>query len=91
MFLFYPARNQQVIYRSEQNVDHEENKKQGSIKSYSTPSSIKPKNEDTSNDYRNYRSKSINIIPLPQCSEHSTENEANELPILAVIEPCPSR
>ena len=90
MFLFYPARNQQVICRSEQNVSHEENVKHGSIKSYSTSSSIRPKNEDTSNDYRNYRSKSINIIPLPQCSEHSTENEANELAILAVIEPRPS-
>ena len=91
MFLFYPARNQQVICRSEQHISHEENMKHGSIKSYPTSSSIRPKNEDTVNDYRNYRSKSINIIPLPQCSEHSAENEANELPILAVMEPCSSR
>ena len=91
MFLFYPARNQQVICRSEQQISHDENMKHGSIKSYPTSSSIRPKNEDTCNDNRNYRSKSINIIPLPQCSEHLTENKANELAILAVIEPCSSR
>ena len=91
MFLFYPAKNQHVVCRSDHNVNNDVNIKNFSIRSASISSVRRTMNEHTSNDCRNYRSKSINIIPLPQCSERSTENETNELSILAVVESHPSQ
>ena len=91
MFLFYPAKGHPVSSRTTTNLNREGNVKNCSIRSTPNYPISENASRDPPNDYRSYRSKSINIIPLPQFSEHSTENEANEFPVLAIIESCPFR
>ena len=89
MFLFYPAKGHPVRSRSATNINREGNVKSCSIRS--TPNYPMSENPNKDPEYRSYRSKSINIIPLPQFSEHSTENEASEFPVFPIIESCPFR
>ena len=86
MFLFYPAKSQHEIRRSKQDINPEGNLKNCSIRSTPIPSQPSIKKEHKTDNCKNCRSKSINVFPLPQCSEHSTENEPNEFSLLAVIE-----
>ena len=90
MFLFFPAKSHHEMRKSQQDVNHEENLKNFSIRSTPIHSTPSIKNEHVTSNYRYYRSKSINIIPLSQCSEHSTENETNEFYFSAVVESCQS-
>ena len=88
MFLLFPAKSQHEIRKCKQDVNHEGNLKNSSIRSTPIHSTPSIKNELEKNNYRNYRSKSINIIPLSQVPEQSIENETNEFSLLAFIESC---